>query len=271
MAWECPVIVSDHEWEMACECMYNSTAHEREAVSQRQGIFLYIRVVRWNMWPWNKFSAEELISGKGHDLMSPPAAQKTITINKKVISKCTTCYDLIGLSLVLTGDLKLLEFLKWQSQPPRANPYALVDPEHDQRIRRPHEVLPHHIVGFYRRLRPNEQEVIMSQAWFLFHVVRTTSVRNSAMVIGGNNGDRTDGRVATNPLWSKNDLAVMFDWTGQETPSIHIDDALPAERSFTTGGKEQFVGFMVSVSKAAKRMRKYSKTIPMQPWMKEYK
>ncbi len=177
----------------------------------------------------------------------------------------TTCYELAVFSLVVTGNLKRAVFEAWaygRPMKPKADTFEVIIPETDDRIINPQELPPNSIVGFYRRFRADERSVVDSETragWVIYHMVRTMGVANSTYVLGGNNGDRSVGQTATKPGWSRNDVTVMFDWTGAEETSMAPMDGLPARNSYFALGadgtrKQQFVAFAAPIVTVVQRL-----------------
>ena len=189
------------------------------------------------------------------DLVNPQSDAHAAMTTKHPLnnqSTPTTCYNAAVFSLTLTGDLPPQAADAWMMTVPKANTYTIVDPTQDEVVTNPKDLSPGSIVCFYRRFRPDEKSALQAETdggWVPFHMVVTLG---GDQVIGANNGERE----GTTPTWARNDITKMFDWTGKEdTQSMWTEGGLPPPKSFTVGGKEKYVAFVVPIFTAVARLK----------------
>lgn len=210
-------------------------------------------------WPFStKYTVEDLQQGrKGFAKMT---AAPTWKGKQRISGAPATCYELAVFSLVVTGHLKQDVYDAWRGEIPKADTFRVVNPEEDTRITNPNSLPANSIVGFYRRLQEGVESIerTRNQDWVLYHMVRTMAVPNSPFVVGGNNGDRAaeGGGKRTTPTWTRNDVSVMFDWSGKEKVSMYTEERLPEKDSYGHNGKNQFVAFAVSIPAVVARLKR---------------
>ncbi|CAN98496.1 hypothetical protein sce8326 [Sorangium cellulosum So ce56] len=166
-----------------------------------------------------------------------------------------TCYDTAVFSLTLTDGLSPEVFMRWKDAIPKANTYLIVDPTRDPIIRDPDNLPRDSIIAFYRRFLPgvgSRVDAEVQGGWIVYHMVRTYEGR---MVLGSNNGDRRVGAIQTNPTWSLNDIAVMFDWNNeQSTQTVWTAQGVPLPSTFGVKGREEYVAFYAPISTVIDRL-----------------